>query len=62
MVCLFKFNYKRDILQEQAQSVCFSPDGTIMVVGCLSGKWLAIDSETRELYSYHSDGSEALQV
>ncbi|XP_011505810.1 PREDICTED: echinoderm microtubule-associated protein-like 2 [Ceratosolen solmsi marchali] len=47
---------------EQAQSVCFSPDGAIMVVGCLSGKWLAIDSETRELYSYHSDGTEPLQV
>ncbi|XP_012284868.1 echinoderm microtubule-associated protein-like 2 isoform X2 [Orussus abietinus] len=47
---------------EQAQSVCFSPDGAIMVVGCVSGKWLAIDSETRELYTHHSDGSEALQV
>ncbi|XP_024937136.1 echinoderm microtubule-associated protein-like 2 isoform X5 [Cephus cinctus] len=47
---------------EQAQSVCFSPDGTVMVVGCVSGKWLAIDSETRELYTHHSDGSEPLQV
>lgn len=50
------------IMQEQAQSVCFSPDGSIMVVGCVSGKWLAIDSGTRELYSHHSDGSEPLQV
>ncbi|XP_033208456.1 echinoderm microtubule-associated protein-like 2 isoform X4 [Belonocnema kinseyi] len=47
---------------EQAQSVCFSPDGNIMVVGCTSGKWLVIDSETRELYSHHSDGNEPLQV
>ncbi|XP_048515693.1 echinoderm microtubule-associated protein-like 2 isoform X8 [Athalia rosae] len=47
---------------EQAQSVCFSPDGTVMVVGCVSGKCLAIDSETRELYTHHSDGSEPLQV
>ncbi|XP_046749081.1 echinoderm microtubule-associated protein-like 2 isoform X2 [Diprion similis] len=47
---------------EQAQSVCFSPDGTVMIVGCTSGKCLAIDSETRELYTHHSDGSEPLQV
>ena len=56
------FNYCCEFLQEQAQSVCFSPDGSIMVVGCVSGKWLAIDSGTRELYSHHSDGSEPLQV
>ncbi|XP_029171100.1 echinoderm microtubule-associated protein-like 2 isoform X6 [Nylanderia fulva] len=47
---------------EQAQSIAFSPDGNIIVVGCMSGKWLAIDSETRELYTHHSDGSEPIQV
>ncbi|XP_015114329.1 echinoderm microtubule-associated protein-like 2 isoform X5 [Diachasma alloeum] len=47
---------------EQAQSVCFSPDGGVMVVGCVSGKWLVIDSESREFYTQHTDGSEALQV
>ncbi|XP_043476559.1 echinoderm microtubule-associated protein-like 2 isoform X8 [Leptopilina heterotoma] len=47
---------------EQAQSVCFSPDGNILVVGCTNGKWLVIDSETRELYSHHSDGSEPIQI
>ncbi|XP_044580000.1 echinoderm microtubule-associated protein-like 2 isoform X2 [Cotesia glomerata] len=47
---------------EQAQSVCFSPDGSVMVVGCVSGKWLVIDSESREFYTHHNDGTEALQV
>ncbi|XP_076397531.1 echinoderm microtubule-associated protein-like 2 isoform X6 [Megachile rotundata] len=47
---------------EQAQSIGFSPDGNVMVVGCTSGKWLAIDSETRELYTHHSDGTEPIQV
>ncbi|CAL1680751.1 unnamed protein product [Lasius platythorax] len=47
---------------EQAQSIAFSPDGNIIVVGCVSGKWLAIDSETRELYTHHSDGSEPIQA
>ncbi|XP_046824221.1 echinoderm microtubule-associated protein-like 2 isoform X2 [Vespa crabro] len=47
---------------EQAQSIGFYPEGNVMVVGCVSGKWLAIDSETRELYSHHTDGSEPIQV
>ncbi|XP_017794409.1 PREDICTED: echinoderm microtubule-associated protein-like 2 isoform X3 [Habropoda laboriosa] len=47
---------------EQAQSIGFSPDGNVMVVGCNAGKWLAIDSETRQLYSLHIDGSEPIQV
>ncbi|XP_033326747.2 echinoderm microtubule-associated protein-like 2 isoform X9 [Megalopta genalis] len=47
---------------EQAQSLGFSPDGNVIVVGCTSGKWLAIDSETRELYTHHSDGTEPIQV
>ncbi|CAG5101627.1 Similar to Eml1: Echinoderm microtubule-associated protein-like 1 (Rattus norvegicus) [Cotesia congregata] len=47
---------------EQAHSVCFSPDGSVMVVGCVSGKWLVIDSESREFYTHHNDGTEALQV
>ncbi|XP_070164103.1 echinoderm microtubule-associated protein-like 2 isoform X6 [Polyergus mexicanus] len=47
---------------EQVQSIAFSPDGNIIVVGCVSGKWLAIDSETRELYTHHSDGSEPIQI
>ncbi|XP_031836389.1 echinoderm microtubule-associated protein-like 2 isoform X3 [Nomia melanderi] len=47
---------------EQAQSLGFSPDGNVIVVGCTSGKWLAIDSETRELYTHHSDGTEPIQA
>lgn len=33
-----------------------------MVVGCVSGKWLVIDSESREFYTQHTDGSEPIQV
>ncbi|XP_011334893.1 echinoderm microtubule-associated protein-like 2 isoform X7 [Ooceraea biroi] len=47
---------------EQAQSIGFAPSGNVIVVGCVSGKWMAIDSETRELYTHHNDGSEPIQV
>ncbi|XP_066583387.1 echinoderm microtubule-associated protein-like 2 isoform X3 [Prorops nasuta] len=54
-------DWSKDI-GEQAQSIGFSPDGSVLVVGCVSGKWLAIDSHTRELYTHHTDGSEPIQV
>uniref|UniRef100_A0A8D8QNL7 Echinoderm microtubule-associated protein-like 1 n=1 Tax=Cacopsylla melanoneura TaxID=428564 RepID=A0A8D8QNL7_9HEMI len=47
---------------EQAQSAAFSPDGSIIIVGCLLGKWIVMDSETREAYSMHTDGNEPIQV
>ncbi|XP_044004070.1 echinoderm microtubule-associated protein-like 2 isoform X2 [Aphidius gifuensis] len=47
---------------EQAQSICFSPDGEVIVVGCVSGKWLVIDSESREIYAHHADGAEPIQT
>ncbi|XP_050538023.1 echinoderm microtubule-associated protein-like 2 isoform X2 [Daktulosphaira vitifoliae] len=53
--------WSKDIA-EQAQSAAFSTDGQIIIVGCTSGKWLVMDSETREIYSSHVDGNEAIQV
>ena len=47
---------------EQIQSACFSPDGLVLIVGTVTGKWIAIDAETREVYSSHTDGNEPLQV
>ncbi|KAK7582719.1 hypothetical protein V9T40_014164 [Parthenolecanium corni] len=53
--------WSKDIA-EQVQSAAFSSDGSILIVGCVSGKWLVMDSETREIYSVHTDGSEPIQV
>lgn len=47
---------------EQAQSICFSPDGEVIVVGCVSGKWLVIDSESRDIHAHHADGTEPIQT
>uniref|UniRef100_A0A0K8T6X3 Echinoderm microtubule-associated protein-like 2 n=1 Tax=Lygus hesperus TaxID=30085 RepID=A0A0K8T6X3_LYGHE len=47
---------------EQAQSAAFSPDGLSIVIGCVSGKWLLMDSDSREITAAHTDGSEPIQV
>ena len=43
---------------EQAQSATFSPDGEIIVVGTVQGKWVVLDINTREVYGVHQDGQE----
>lgn len=35
--------------QEQAQSLAFSQDGAVILVGCVNGKWMIFDTQTREL-------------
>ncbi|XP_054261593.1 echinoderm microtubule-associated protein-like 2 isoform X3 [Macrosteles quadrilineatus] len=53
--------WSKDIA-EQAQSAAFSPDGSVIVIGAVTGRWLVMDSETREIYSVHTDGGEPIQV
>ena len=36
---------------EQAQSACFSPDGEVLVVGTVTGKWVVLSTATREVFS-----------
>ena len=47
-------------LGEQVQSVCFSPDGEVIVAATVTGKWVVLDSRTREVVSLHQDGAEPL--
>ena len=44
----------------QVQSVCFSPDGEVIVAGTVTGKWVVLDSRTREVVCHHQDGAEPL--
>lgn len=44
------------------QSLAFSPDGSMLVVGFISGRWLALDTVTRETVTSHLDGSEPIQT
>ncbi len=47
---------------EQAQSAAFSPDGEVIVVGTVTGKWVVLDINTREVFGVHQDGSEPVHV
>ena len=40
---------------EQAQSACFSPDGEVIVVGTVTGKWVVLSSSTREVFSVNQE-------
>jgi len=49
-------------LAEAVQSTAFSPDGAVLVVGLITGRWMVLDTETRELLAQHVDGGEPIQV
>lgn len=47
---------------EQIQSVEFTPDGELVLVGTTAGKWMVFDTMSRELLSQYTDGQEAIQT
>ena len=47
---------------EQAQSACFSPDGEVIVVGTVTGKWVVLSAATREVYGVHQDGEQPVHT
>ncbi|XP_053608612.1 echinoderm microtubule-associated protein-like 2 isoform X2 [Plodia interpunctella] len=53
--------WSKDI-DERAQCVSWSADGGVLAVGCLSGKWLVFDPQSRQLLTQHQDGSEPIQT
>ncbi|XP_075977053.1 echinoderm microtubule-associated protein-like 2 isoform X7 [Anticarsia gemmatalis] len=53
--------WSKDI-EERAQCCAWSRDGGVIAVGCLTGKWLVFDPQSRELLSQHHDGSEPIQT
>jgi len=48
-------------LGEGVQCACFSPDGSRLVVGLVSGRWDLLDADTRETVCSRTDGQEAVQ-
>lgn len=55
-------NNQKIIFQDQAQTACFSADGEVLVVGMTSGKWMVLDSSTREVFGVFQDGVDPIQV
>uniref|UniRef100_A0A671MVU4 Echinoderm microtubule-associated protein-like 4 n=1 Tax=Sinocyclocheilus anshuiensis TaxID=1608454 RepID=A0A671MVU4_9TELE len=40
----------------------FHPSGSVVAIGTHSGKWYALDAETRDLVAIHTDGNEQLSL
>ncbi|XP_060114203.1 echinoderm microtubule-associated protein-like 2 isoform X1 [Heteronotia binoei] len=49
-------------IEDAARSAGFHPSGSVVVVGTVTGRWLVLDTETRDLVTIHTDGGEQISV
>ncbi|XP_021322904.2 echinoderm microtubule-associated protein-like 1 isoform X3 [Danio rerio] len=49
-------------LEDSAQSAGFHPSGATVAVGMQTGRWLVLDTESKDLVTVHTDGNEQLSV
>uniref|UniRef100_A0A4W3JWA5 EMAP like 1 n=1 Tax=Callorhinchus milii TaxID=7868 RepID=A0A4W3JWA5_CALMI len=50
------------ITQDPAQSAGFHPSGSVVAIGTQTGRWLVLETETKDLVTVHTDGNEQLSV
>uniref|UniRef100_A0A8C5R309 EMAP like 1 n=1 Tax=Leptobrachium leishanense TaxID=445787 RepID=A0A8C5R309_9ANUR len=50
------------IIDDPAQSSGFHPNGSVVAIGTLTGRWFVLDTETKDLVTVHTDGNEQLSV
>uniref|UniRef100_A0A1A7Y087 Echinoderm microtubule associated protein like 1 n=1 Tax=Iconisemion striatum TaxID=60296 RepID=A0A1A7Y087_9TELE len=65
-VCLWDSNSHQLIwtksLEDTAQSAGFHPSGAVVAVGTQTGRWLVLDTDSKDLVTVHTDGNEQLSV
>ncbi|KAG5857157.1 hypothetical protein ANANG_G00016140 [Anguilla anguilla] len=49
-------------MEDAAQSAGFHPSGTVVAIGTQTGRWLVLDTESKDLVTVHTDGNEQLSV
>ncbi|CAI5696492.1 unnamed protein product [Oreochromis niloticus] len=49
-------------LEDAAQSAGFHPSGAVVAVGTQTGRWLVLDTDSKDLVTVHTDGNEQLSV
>uniref|UniRef100_A0A7N8X538 EMAP like 2 n=1 Tax=Mastacembelus armatus TaxID=205130 RepID=A0A7N8X538_9TELE len=47
-------------IEDPARSAGFHPSGAVVAVGTMTGRWLVLDTDTRDLVSMHTDGNEII--
>ncbi|XP_056281737.1 echinoderm microtubule-associated protein-like 1 isoform X5 [Pseudoliparis swirei] len=49
-------------MEDAAQSAGFHPSGAVVAIGTHSGRWLVLDSDSKDLVTVHTDGNEQLSA
>ncbi|KAJ8414584.1 hypothetical protein AAFF_G00037860 [Aldrovandia affinis] len=49
-------------IEDPARSASFHPNGAVVAVGTMTGRWLVLDTDTRDLVSMHTDGNEVISI
>uniref|UniRef100_A0A8C2Q147 EMAP like 2 n=1 Tax=Cyprinus carpio TaxID=7962 RepID=A0A8C2Q147_CYPCA len=49
-------------IEDPGRAVGFHPSGTVLAVGTMTGRWLVLDTDTRDLVFMHTDGNEIISV
>uniref|UniRef100_A0A8D0AIR8 EMAP like 2 n=1 Tax=Sander lucioperca TaxID=283035 RepID=A0A8D0AIR8_SANLU len=47
-------------IEDPGRCAGFHPSGTVLAVGTMTGRWLVLDTDTRDLVSMHTDGNEII--
>ncbi|XP_061698832.1 echinoderm microtubule-associated protein-like 1 isoform X8 [Syngnathoides biaculeatus] len=65
-VCLWDSNSHQliwsKIMEDTAQSAAFHPSGAVVAIGSQTGRWLVLDTDSKDLVTVHTDGNEQLSV
>uniref|UniRef100_A0A4W6FEC8 EMAP like 1 n=1 Tax=Lates calcarifer TaxID=8187 RepID=A0A4W6FEC8_LATCA len=49
-------------MEDAAQSAGFHPTGAVVAIGTQIGRWLVLDTDSKDLVTVHTDGNEQLSV
>ncbi|KAL4613089.1 echinoderm microtubule-associated protein-like 1 isoform X4, partial [Arapaima gigas] len=49
-------------MEDAVQSAGFHPSGVVVAIGTQTGRWLVLDTESKDLVTVHTDGNEQLSV
>uniref|UniRef100_A0A8C6ME53 EMAP like 1 n=1 Tax=Nothobranchius furzeri TaxID=105023 RepID=A0A8C6ME53_NOTFU len=61
-VCLWDSNTHQLIWTKSLESAGFHPSGAVVAVGTQTGRWLVLDTDSKDLVTVHTDGNEQLSV
>ncbi|XP_037343355.2 echinoderm microtubule-associated protein-like 1 isoform X6 [Pungitius pungitius] len=49
-------------MEDASQSAGFHPSGAVVAIGTQNGRWLVLDSDSKDLVTVHTDGNEQLSA